>query len=103
MYGKESSTSFMTYLGMRNLLRSSKNGLAEETKVEKGRERDKGQPEAIASPEKVEKEMKKTREASHPEKFKARALDGHHRNCILLLFVGLAQRAPLFVFLFLFK
>ena len=52
---------------------------------------------------KVEKEAKKARGASHLEKFEARAPDGHHRECILLLFVRLAQRAPLLVFLFLFK
>ena len=44
--------------------------------------------------------MKKTKEMSRPEKFKARTLDGHHRDCILLLFFGLAHRAPLFVFFF---
>ena len=77
--------------------------------VEKGRdrdrerERDQGQPEAITSPKKVEKEVKKTREANHPEKFKVRALDGHHKEYIFLLFIGLALRSPLFVFLFLFK
>ena len=73
--------------------------------VEKVRDRDKDpdQPEARASPEKVEKEGEKTRGASHLEKFEARALDGHHRDYILLLFVGLARRVPLFVFLFLFK
>ena len=74
--------------------------------VKRGKDRDKetnqGQPETRASLEKVEKEMKKTRGASHPEKFEARALDGHHKNYILLLFVGLARRAPLFVFLFSF-
>ena len=76
-------------------------------KVEKCRdgdgERDQGQLEARASPKKVEKEVKKTRGASHPEKFESRALDGHHRDCILLLVVRLARRVPLFVFLFLFK
>ena len=62
--------------------------------VEKGRdrnkERDQAQPKARALPEKVEKEVKKTRRASQPEKFEERAPDGHHRGCILLLFVGLA-------------
>ena len=75
--------------------------------VEKGkdrdRERDQSQPEAKASLEKVEKEMKKTRGASHPEKFEARAPNGHHRDCIVSLSVRLARRPPLFVFLFLFK
>ena len=75
--------------------------------VEKGKDNDKernqGQPEAIASPEKVEKEVKKTRGASHLEKFEVRAPDGHHRDCILLLLVGLARKVPLFVFLFLSK
>ena len=45
--------------------------------VEKGRdrdrERDQSQLEARASLEKVEKEVKKTRGMSHPEKFEARA------------------------------
>ena len=62
--------------------------------VEKGRdkdrERDQGQPKARASLEKVEKEVKKTRGVSHLEKFEARAPDGHHKDYILLLFVGLA-------------
>jgi len=57
--------------------------------VEKGkdrdRDRDQGQPKARASPKKVKKEVKKTRRASHPEKFEAKAPDGHHRDCILLL------------------
>ena len=39
---------------------------------------------------KVEKEVKKTRGTSYSEKFEARAPDGHHKDCILLLFVGLA-------------
>ena len=69
---------------------------------DRDRERDQGQPKAKASPEKVEKEVKETRGTSHSEKFEARALDGHHRDYILLLFVGLAWRTPLFVFLFLF-
>ena len=47
--------------------------------VEKGRdrdrERDQGQPEARASLEKVEKEVKKTRGASHLEKTEVRASD----------------------------
>ena len=75
--------------------------------VEKGRdrnkERDQAQPKARALPEKVEKEVKMTRGTSHLEKFKARAPDGHNRGYILLLFVGLVRRAPLFVFVFLFK
>ena len=71
---------------------------------ESDRERDQGQPEERASPEKVEEEKKKTRGANHPEKFEARASDGYHRDYILLLSVGLAQRAPLFVlFFFLFS
>ena len=53
--------------------------------------------------EKVEKEMKKIRGVSRLEKFEERALDGHHRDRILLLFVGLARKVPLFVFLFLSK
>ena len=66
------------------------------------RERDQGQPEVRASLEKVEKEVKKTRGISHPEKFEARALDGHHRDYILLLFVGLARKSTLVCFLFSF-
>ena len=81
-------------------------GIEHVSTVEKGRdrnrERDQGQPETRASPEKVEKEVKKTRETSHPKKFEARAPDGHHRDCILLLFIELAWKAPLFVFLFSF-
>ena len=57
--------------------------------VEKGRdsdrERGQGQPGARASPEKVEKEVKKTRGTSHPEKFEARALDGHYKVYILFV------------------
>ena len=63
--------------------------------VEKGidsdRERDQGQPKARVTLEKVEKEVKKSRGISHPKKFEARALDGHHRDYILLLLVGLAH------------
>ena len=59
------------------------------------RERDQGQPEARASPEKVEKKVKKVRGTSRPKKFEARALDGHHRDYILLLFVGLAHKSTL--------
>ena len=74
--------------------------------VERGRdsnrERDQGQPEARASPEKVEKEVKKTREISHSEKFAVRALDGHHRDYILLLFVGLAHKSTLVYYLFIY-
>ena len=74
--------------------------------VEKGRdsdrERDQGQPEARALPEKVEKEAKKARGVSHPKKFEARALDGHHRDRILLLFIGLAHKSTLICFLFFF-
>ena len=69
-------------------------------KRERDRERDQGQLEARASPEKVKKEAKKAREASHLEKFEAKALDGHHKDSILLLFVGFIQRGPLFVFFF---
>ena len=74
--------------------------------VEKGRdsdrERDQGQPEARASPENVDKEVKETRGTSHPKKFEARALDGHNRDCILLLFIGLAHKSTLICFLFSF-
>ena len=72
--------------------------------VEKGRdsdrERDQGQPEARASPEKVEKEVKKARGKSHPEKFEAIAPNRHHRDYILLLFVGLARKSTLCLFSF---
>ena len=58
--------------------------------VEKGRDRDRervqGQPKARASPKKVKKEMKKTRGMSHLKKLEAGGSDGHHRDCILLLF-----------------
>ena len=74
-------------------------GIEHACTAEKGRdsdkERDQGQPEAKALLEKVEKEVKKTRGASHPKK-----LDGHYRDYILLLFFRLARRAPLFVFFF---
>ena len=68
--------------------------------IDNDRERDQGQSKAKASPEKVEKEAKKERGVSHQKKFRAKATNGHHRDYILLLFVGLAQRAPLFVFFF---
>ena len=72
-------------------------GIEHEGTVEKGRdsdrELDQGQPEARATPEKVEKEVKKIRWKSHPEKFGARALDGHHRDYIILLFVGFARKS----------
>ena len=48
----------------------------------------------------VEKKEKKIKGISHPEKFKARALDGLHRDYILLLFVGLARKSILVCFLF---
>ena len=71
-------------------------GIDHASTIEKGkdrdREKDQGQPEARASPKKVEKEVKKTREVSHLEKFDARAPDGHHKDYILLLFVGLAKQ-----------
>ena len=69
---------------------------------DKDSERDQGQPEAIASPEKVEREVKKTRGTSHLEKFEARALDGHHRDYILFLFTGLAHKCTLWLFSFFF-
>ena len=72
--------------------------------VEKGRdsdrERDQGQPKARASVEKVEKEVKET--TSHLEKFEARALDVHHMDYILFLFVGLACKSTLVCFVFVF-
>ena len=74
--------------------------------VEKDRDRDgkrdQGQPEVRASLEKVEKELKKTRGTTHQKKFKARALDGHHRDYILLLFVRLARKSTLCLFSFSF-
>ena len=54
------------------------------------RDRDQGQPETRASPEQVKME---TEDKYHLEKFKARALDGHHRyiyHCKLI-------RAPSFI------
>ena len=63
------------------------------------RERGQGQPEARASLEKVEKEVKKT---SHLEKFEARDPNGNHRDYILLLFVGLARKSTIVCFLFSF-
>ena len=58
--------------------------------VEKGsdRERDQGQPKARALPKKAEKKVKKIRGTSCLEKFEAKALDGHHKDYIILLFVG---------------
>ena len=74
--------------------------------VEKGRdsnrERDQGQLRARASPKKVEKEVKKTRGTSRPEKFEARIPDGHHRDYILLMFIGLAYKSTLICFSFFF-
>ena len=46
--------------------------------------------------------MKKTRGTSHSENFKAKAPDGHHRDYILLLFIGLARKSTLVCFLFFF-
>ena len=74
--------------------------------VEKGRdsdrERGQGQFKSRVSPYKVEKEVKKTRGTSHSEKFEARATNGHQRDYILLLFVGLARKSTLVCFIFLF-
>ena len=50
----------------------------------------------------VSHERQKTRGTSHPEKFEERALDGHHRDYILLLFVELAHKSTLVYFLFSF-
>ena len=66
------------------------------------RERDQGQLEAKASLEKVEKKVKKTRGTSHLEKFEVRALDRHHRDYIILLFVGLAHKSTFVYFSFFF-
>ena len=66
------------------------------------RERGQGQPKAKALLEKVEKEVKKIRGTNHPEKFEARAPDGHHKDYILLLFVRLARKCTLVYFIFLF-
>ena len=67
------------------------------------KERGQGQPEARASLEKVEKEVKKTRGTSHLEKFEARAPNGHHRDYILLLFVRLAHKSTFACFIFSFQ
>ena len=77
-------------------------GIEHASTVEKGRDRDRERDQGKSLTKKVEKEVKKTRGTSHPEKFEARASDGHHKDYILLLFVGLARRAPLFVFHFSF-
>ena len=77
-------------------------GIEHASTVEKGRDRDRERDQGKSLTRKVEKEMKKMRGTSHPKKFEARASDGHHRDYILLLFVGLARRALLFVFLFSF-
>ena len=53
-----------------------------------------------ARQKKLEKEVKKTKGTSHPKKFKARVSNGHHKNYILLLFVGLAHKSTLACFLF---
>ena len=47
--------------------------------------------------------MKKTRGTSHPEKFKVKALDGHRRDYIHFLFVGLASKSTLVCSLFIFS
>ena len=74
--------------------------------VEKGRdrdrERDQSQLEARASLEKVEKEVKKIRRTSHPEKFEASAPNGHHKDYILLLFARIACKSTLVCFPFSF-
>ena len=74
--------------------------------VEKGRDSDKergqGQFKSRVSPYKVEKEVKKTGGTSHSEKFEARAPDGHHRDYIFLLFVGLTRKSTLVCFIFFF-
>ena len=67
------------------------------------REKGQGQLEARASLKKVEKEVKKIRGTSYPEKFKAKAPDGHNKGYILLLFVGLARKSTLVCFLFSFS
>ena len=74
--------------------------------IEKGRDNDKergqGQHEVRASPEKVKKEVKKTRGISHSKKFEAKASDGHHKDYILLLCDGLAHKSTFVCFLFFF-
>ena len=81
-------------------------GIEHASTVEKGRDRDRervqGQPKARASPKKVKKEMKKTRGMSHLKKLEAGGSDGHHRDCILLLFVGLAHKSTLVYYLFIY-
>ena len=66
------------------------------------RKRDQGQPEERASPKKVMKEVKKIRGISCLEKFEVRAPDRHHRDYILLLFVGLAHKSTFVYFSFFF-
>ena len=60
--------------------------------VKRGKDRDKetnqGQPETRALLEKVEKEMKKTRGVSHPEKFEARDPDRHIETISFCCFLG---------------
>ena len=79
-------------------------GVEHASTVEKGRdndrEKDQGQPEARTLTKRVEKEVKKARGTSCSEKFKARASNGHHRDYILLFFVGLARKSTLVCFLF---
>ena len=50
-----------------------------------------------------EPHSKKTRGTSYSKKFKAKVQDGHLRDYILLLFVGLARKSTFVCFLFLFK
>ena len=82
-------------------------GIEHASTVEKGRdgdrERGQGQPKARALLGKVEKEVKKTKGTSHSKKFEAKAPNGHHRDYILLLFVGLARKSTFCLFYFLFK
>jgi len=72
--------------------------------IEKGRdsdrERGQGQPEARASPKKVEKEVKKRRGISHVEMFDVGSPDGHHRDYIISFCDGLACKEHPYLFSF---
>ena len=61
---------------------SSKNLRRRHNRRGRDRDGDQGHPKPRASPKQVEIEMEDgylPRGASHPKKFEARALDGHHR------------------------
>ena len=52
------------------------------------RDRNQCHPEARPSPEQVEIEMEKTKGASHPKKFEARAPNGHHRYIYIYIILS---------------